>query len=389
MVRLLWPQAHVSAPARGLPGRTRRHPGALLPLPSAADPRLLVPADNRRAAAAALRQHGHRAGLADRFRAGGLSLALRSGLAQIVLRGRVDIGEDPGILGQLADVLGQPVLASVQLGRARANRKPVLAIHASDGRLLGYAKVGVSPLTDRLVRAEGAALHRLGTAGLRAVRAPEPLYAGTWHDLPILVQSALPVRPGAVSAARLAAATAEVADLDRVDGVPLRDTPYWSRLGERIAGLPDGPVAVRLSATLTGLHEVARDSALDTGSWHGDWTPWNMSALPDGVAAWDWERFTGGVPRGFDALHHDLHEDLIVRRTDPATAAAGCVTRAPATLRTLGVAADAAVLTALGYLTEIATRYTEDGQAAAGARLGRVEDWLLPTVTMNLGRITR
>ena len=32
------------------------------------------------------------------------------------------------------------------------------------------------------------------------------------------------------------------------------------------------------------------------------------------------------------------------------------------------------------YLVEIAARYLLDGQAAAGARLGRVEHWLLPAL---------
>ena len=46
----------------------------------------------------------------------------------------------------------------------------------------------------------------------------------------------------------------------------------------------------------------------------------------------------------------------------------------------MGLSPTAARATAVGYLTELATRYVTDRQAEAGARLGDVGAWLLPVV---------
>jgi hypothetical protein len=54
---------------------------------------------------------------------------------------------------------------------------------------------------------------------------------------------------------------------------------------------------------------------------------------------------------------------------------------APRLLRPFGVTArDDVELTVGAYLLELAGRYLDDDQAGAGARLGDVGDWLLPTL---------
>ena len=70
------------------------------------------------------------------------------------------------------------------------------------------------------------------------------------------------------------------------------------------------------------------------------------------------------------------------RGADPRAAAAQVLAGVPALLAPFGLdPADAAAVGRL-YLVELAARYLLDGQAAAGARLGRVERWLLPALGM-------
>jgi hypothetical protein len=49
-------------------------------------------------------------------------------------------------------------------------------------------------------------------------------------------------------------------------------------------------------------------------------------------------------------------------------------------LAPMGVGPGPAGLVATLYLIEIATRYLHDGQAEAGARMGRIDSWLLPAL---------
>ncbi len=365
--------------------------GEFLLLPNAGTPRLLVPSGRRRAAAAAVRGYGEQSGRRGRARARLLSAALRTGVAQPLIRDRVQVtGGTDGLPGHLAELLGSEVLVSLHLGPPRANRKPVLQLLRPDGRLLGFAKVGLDELTRRLVSTEAAALHRLASADLREPLTPRVVHSGQWNGLEILVQSPLPIHGRRVrhDDRALTAAMRAVADLDRVGSVRLVDSPYWSALCARVAGLPDGPAAARLAAIVAGLHDVAREDALSVGSWHGDWTSWNMAALPAGLAVWDWERFATGVPVGFDPLHFALQSDLVVARRNPADTVISIVDSAPSRLRSFDVDGRAAAVTVLCYLTEIATRYTEDDQAAAGARLGRVQDWLLPVLSARVEGLT-
>ena len=103
------------------------------------------------------------------------------------------------------------------------------------------------------------------------------------------------------------------------------------------------------------------------------------------LLVWDWERFTPGVPLGFDALHHDLQR-RIAGGTDPRTAVSETLAAAGRLLLPFGVAADDAVsATALLYLVDLGARYVSDRQAEAGARLGVLGRWLLPAILDQVG----
>ena len=389
--RLLWP-----APLEVRTGRdvdsvpVRRE---YLLLPSARRPRLLVPRE-RRPAAGAVRRYGVGRGRAARWQAAVLAAGLTTGLGPLLLRDRVRLvgpGGAPSIESHLAEVLGTDVRVSLYLGAPRANRKPVLQVLAPDGRTLAWVKVGVDPLTCRLVADEAAALTALAATDLRLATVPRVLHSGRWNGLELLVQSPLPVDPRRPRPGwdRVVAAQAEVAGIGAVAGQPLAATAYWTTLRDRTDRLPAGPAADELRALTARVAEDCGDVPVTVGAWHGDWTPWNTASGGDrqggALLVWDWERFGSAVPTGYDTLHWRLQSDLVNSLADPAASARRCLETAPATLAPLGLTAEAARATAVGYLTELATRYVTDRQAEAGARLGDVGTWLLPVVGEAVG----
>ena len=317
---------------------------------------------------------------------------MASGIGGAVLRRRIRVSAPAGadtIESFLRAALGADVLVSLYLGPARANRKPVLQLLSPQGQPAGFAKIGTSPLTRALVQAERDALIRLGRAGLSGVTVPEVLHFGEWRDLKVLVLSALPVRQRRrpVNGAALAAAMNSVAGVGGLRREPLATGSYWRRLTGRLAAADRSAERDTLLGALDTLSARAGDAQLVLGSWHGDWTPWNMASTSDGLLVWDWERFTDGVPLGFDALHYRLQKDVVPGRREPRAAAAGCIQGAPLALGGFGLGAAEARITATLYLADLATRYLADRQAQAGALLGAPGAWLIPAITDQVRRL--
>jgi hypothetical protein len=354
-----------------------------LVVPDARRPRLLVPTLTRRVAAAAVRRYAEPQSRTARLKRDVVVAALRTGASTMLLRDRVRVTGplSASIDGYLTEALGRELAVSIHIGPARANRKPVLQLIDPGGDTFGFGKLGTGPLTQRLVRAETAALTALGAGGLNRLTVPRVLHAGQWRGVQVLVQSALPVwlpraqlRPG-----RLLAAMLEVAGCCGFTTSTLGGGAYWKDLQARLAPLRDRPDGVALATAAERLVGQRADTVMRYGAWHGDWAPWNMANLADALLVWDWERFASGVPVGFDAVHHDLQRRL-QSSADAAGAVEATVRRAVELLRPFGVPAEAGELTALLYLVDLAVRYLTDRQAEAGARLGVLGTWLLPVL---------
>ncbi|MGL5858105.1 MAG: hypothetical protein ACRC35_06815 [Angustibacter sp.] len=443
VVAQLWPHATPRTAAWLRRGPGRRY--VLLPRPSR--PTVAVPLRPRSAAGSVLQHYKASAHGGERLRLNALASLARIGLLDLwpgqlridpavqpatgAARGGVAAGAPVGsaataapvggvatatlglsldavtevaesIEDHIAAVLGFDVLISLYSGAPlRANRKPVLQVLTGSGRTIGYAKVGINALTCALVLAEAQALSGLESVGLRSLTVPRVLYSGSWADYPVLVQQAL-MGHGPVPDADLVPAMVEVAGIGR-SSVELTNNAYIARLRARLAVLP-GTRAGRLAAALDGVlarpvpavseadggramvAESGPSMPLDLGSWHGDWTPWNMAARSGGGAlVWDWERFDSGVPVGFDALHHDIQRAIAHRGRSPLDAARALVARAPTLLEPFGIDAAGARRTALLYLVDIGVRYEGDRQEEAGGRLGDLDTWLTLILQEHLG----
>ena len=352
-------------------------------VPNARRPRLLVPSGSRRVAAAAVRRYAEPQSRSARLKRDAVVASLHTGASTLLLRDRIRVTGPAAesIDGYLRDALGRDLAVSIHIGPARANRKPVLQLIDPHGETFAFAKIGTRPLTRRLVRAETAALTVLGTSGLTKLTVPRVLHAGQWRGMPILVQSALPVwLPRApLIPHRLTTAMLDIAGCCGLTSGPLAGSAYWAELRGRIGAVADQPDGAALASAATRIAAAAGRTGLRFGAWHGDWAPWNMANLADGLLVWDWERFARGVPLGYDAVHHELQRRIQTTSDAPA-AVEGTVARAGEVLIPFGVPAQERELTALLYLVDLAARYLTDRQAEAGARLGVLGTWLLPVL---------
>jgi hypothetical protein len=382
VLRTLWPEpARITRTGRGHLGPAEGTEFVIVPDERRA--KLLLPRRPRRAAAAALRHYKASADTPRRLAFRGLALAAQAGLADL-LPHRITIESRPGtadadIAGYLGEVLGQEVIISVRVGPPRANRKPVLELLTADGGLIGFAKVGVNALTRELVRAEAAALAVLDAASLVRLSTPRLIQHGQWRGHEVLVQEALSGVAPPRNWAGLSQAMAELAGVQGVSHLPVDQSPYWRDLRQRLAACTQRDVAGQLLTVMNCLEPVAGATTVGFGSWHGDWTPWNMTMSDGRALVWDWERFQAGVPIGYDAVHYRLQE-LVDGGRAPQAAAEEVLAGAATVLAPFGLQAGAARFVASIYLLEIAARYLTDGQAEAGARLGDVGNWLLPVL---------
>lgn len=291
-------------------------------LPSAGHARMLVPVGHP-TAARMLTRHG--GGRAQRVARALLARGVRTGaLAALpVPRLRVATADDTAtcsLEAVLGDLLGTPVATGVLLGTPRVNRKPVVQVFDPTGRTVAFVKVGTDDATRRLVRRESANLARLQAAGLTLVQPPEVLLAGPLGDLELLVLSPLASSQQERSSAPPLPleAMAEVAAVSVPQRLALASTPFWQSVQRAAAGL-DGAGGSRMRDLVGRVDVRWGASTVVTGSWHGDWAPWNMGLLDGRVQVWDWERFDVAGLWGLDVVHFAAQR---VRHAAPDAASA-------------------------------------------------------------------
>ncbi|RKS72069.1 hypothetical protein BZB76_4882 [Actinomadura pelletieri DSM 43383] len=362
----LWPDARVE-PVR--PGESKGARRELAFLPDAEHPRLLVPAGLPGAAASALRRYSHDLGVKQRVSRGLTATAVRTGLPERTLKDRLRVtGGGPSIEDRLAELLDRPVVVSVGLGSARANRKPILHVLSERGEPLAFVKVGDTGTARGLLAGEADALRYLDGRLSGRLHVPRLLYHGTWRSLDLLVLEPLPTsargwRPRGQAPVAEMRALFEVGGVDRT---ALRDGPFLDAVAASVADVADDRQRDRFGEVVEHVGKAHGDLVLDFGAWHGDWTPWNMAWHRGVLRLWDWERFARGVPNGFDLLHYRLQEAM---RTASGPPYATWPDGAAAVLEPLGLTGEAAAATVRLYLLELCRRYLLAAQEPIGGPL--------------------
>lgn len=370
VLELLWPGHHrVSRPGRR--GVVMMPPGR---------PRLVLPRQPARVAAAALRNYNTAAVGVGRGRLVVGALALRCGAGSLVPGGLVDDGN--GIEAALSSRLGYEVFVGVYIGPPRVVQKPVLQVLDAHGVTRAFAKISVSERTRCLIEHEADTLRTLAGMDFARLRVPEILHEGHWRGHRLVVQRAVARRRRQLVDARLRwAAGCELFEVYGSSRRPIIDSAFAARLLERVYALPDTTVGRRLREAVGRAVEWTGEIELRFGAAHADWVPWNMAADGAHLDVWDWEGFVTDVPAGFDELHWRVNHAVAIggqppRRAVPAQAAA-----AMDALAGQGMGRRAATATALWYVLDLATRYAADGEdLVGGTPLSRLDAWALPAL---------
>jgi hypothetical protein len=253
----------------------------------------------------------------------------------------------------------------MSIGAVRANRKPVLHVLTPDGRTLGFAKLGLSPLARSLVRVEAENLRLLDEQEFRHLELPRVIHHGSWQEHELLVMTALtsPFRRRHAGAALPVQAMAELAEWEGTTTTSLSESAWFGQVWAT-AGETPGLSADRFRSLLERLGRRHGDRPVRLGSWHGDWGPWNMVWAADCVRLWDWERFARGVPYGLDALYYAV--PLTRTRTDPMRLRRSAAEAlAPFALDPV----EAELLLPL-YVSALCARFLPDSLTQHGAQLG-------------------
>jgi len=279
----------------------------------------------------------------------------------------------------LESVLGQPVIIGIFLGPKRANRKPVLQVMGQDGRLLAIAKIGLTPLSRQLAATEAAALTELKSRWMPVLTPPDVLHFGEWRGHSVLVQSPLNLAaaPIHIDPDVRRDAMLELAHFGEVRTLAWSESDYLDRLEARLSHLSSSGLVSGMRDGIKWLRQ--RPSTIRFGTWHGDWTAWNMAVVDGKALVWDWERYEHDVPIGFDALHYAFMPALKGRH--PKTSGINLLDSAPRTLDRFGSDPLIAKEIAVCYLMDLAIRYLSDGQADTGVAGGDAAQWLMPVLS--------
>ena len=360
-------------------GERRREPTLdYLARPAFEDLRFLVPTGPPAAAAAALRRHDDDRSLRRRAAGTGGRALARLGLLGLVPGRRIQLPRF-ALTADLERALGEPtLLPAVTLGGRRRNRKPVLQLITPGGRIVGYAKVGWSPLTTDLVRNEADVLTAIETRLPRWFDAPAVIHRqdfGCGHVVVLTAVDTTPPSPVASLRASADRSTGHVAEIvETIAALTRADDNVPSRRRVESLGLFTDwrDLGVGRHVDLDRLRSRHAATELEVGLWHGDLTPWNLSSRARSVTLWDWEFAGDGRPVGFDALHYFFERQRRARAGSSATALQVTISEAPALLETVLGAVDAETVAATVdlYLCELIAREVRlTGQRWNGGRL--------------------
>jgi hypothetical protein len=356
----------------------------LAELPSAPGRSFLVSLATRQGAASALTAYNALRSGRRRVVRRALGTALRTGLAQPLIRTRIDIGVRSGTTAEqlAADLLTEQLRAVCDAGRPGSTtplvvaiaggegpyRKPVLQVFSATGTALGFVKVGWNEWTREGVRREAAALRACQSRPV-TFGVPELLGLFDWHGLCLLVTAPLPdqVRgTGMNDPLPEVSVLREVSRLSDPVAGPVAASAWWRGLCSRIRqNVTDPSSRVVLERMVSQLEASHGGVQLDFGFCHGDFVPWNLATLGRRLYVWDWENSAPDAPLGFDAVHYHFQVNFVGRGLPLGEAVALAAQSARPALVELGVPPAHCGLLAALHLAELFVRH-EQARGTAG-----------------------
>jgi hypothetical protein len=181
------------------------------------------------------------------------------------------------------------------------NRKASAAVINSNGTVLAFLKIAVTPLARCLLEREAENLLQLSSMnGVRDV-VPSLLFAGEIDGFYTTAQQPLAGDPAPTPIGPMHREF--LSKLSRHDAEP-STTRLVTELPIRISNLPDPhpELSAGLEQALAGLE----NQQVLTGVVHGDFAPWNLRRRGKTIHAFDWEYGHLDGPAGLDEIHYRL-----------------------------------------------------------------------------------
>lgn len=300
--RSLFPTSEVS-----LRRVSAKDPHAMRLVPPGEHARLAVPTSSSSAASRTLHRPSAGDSVLRTILRSSLAAAERTRLLRLFTSYGIAVDRTEGsIVEHLSNIFDQDVSIGLMVGSARANRKPVLNVFSKNGEELGFAKVGLGSLANRLVAAEAHALDCLALMELVEMQVPATISTKPWLGHSVLVMT--PLRADRIQG-RLDLPFAALNELARSpsERLRIRDSEWLKRM-EKTCG--KDAINTSLPALLAAVADRHGDEEWDFSPWHGDFGPWNMARTSSAPMVWDWERFDPGMPRGMDAVHFLVHREI-------------------------------------------------------------------------------
>jgi hypothetical protein len=146
---------------------------------------------------------------------------------------------------------------------------------------------------------------------------------------------------------------------------------WWLDLRKRIiTSVADPDMRSTLEQIAEDVEKSHGRRAIEFGSWHGDFVPWNLARLGERLYVWDWESSALSAPLGFDALHFCFQVAFVARRRSLADSADAARHGAGLALQTLGVRTHDHKLVSALHLLELFVRH-EEARSSSGDQNSR------------------
>ena len=300
-VASFWPGAEVTYDG------TKRGAAAVYHyVPNARRPRLLVPGRPRGGAARAMLRFSSTLSPKEVIGRGVLASALGLAGPEMMMPDRITVHKAQDSLTEhMSTLLGEPVAIAITIGNARVNRKPVVQVFDGRGRVLAYAKIGDSDVSRADVRGEATSLRAI-EGRLEGFEVPRLISLTEWQGMVVMLITAVrtsPQNPRLSTSIPLAAMDSFSLQLGHTTAA-LTEVPHWAAM----RSISSGDLGGRLGDLMRKMEEIAETAPdVTVGSWHGDWTGWNMARRRGLVQLWDFERFSTGVVQGMDAFHYAIN----------------------------------------------------------------------------------
>ena len=301
-------------------------------VPNLTSPRILVPLGTRQSGARSLSTYSAHKPLARAFKYV-LQKGLSAGVAQPLLRQRVSILEsnftaatvpaNQSLRRYLAHALGRAeVFLGVWLGTPSPHQKPLFQVMDSDGRALGYAKIGWSQETIRIVKNEARALQRMAEIKFTGAGIPRALLSEDWTGYYVLLQSGPPSDHWSPSRDITTCHVQFLLELNQTNATtaPLQASVWWRKMQDRVRSLDAIGAAYDADLIEWALETcVIRFGETETcfGIKHGDFTPWNLLEKDQKLFVLDWEYAEDPSPAGSDLFHFAVQRATLVEEVQP------------------------------------------------------------------------